>query len=213
MTITHPRPFPSPHGLAVCTVRPLSQIVRAPTRGSQQQVVELAPEILTIDVQTIPLTPLEAGGWEAWFASMAGGSRTFQARDVMRVPLAYPDGAPATRALGGAYDGTATLDTATASTVTLSGLPNGYLFHPGDRLSFSVGSVNSLHRVTEAAAASALGAVTLSVESSIPTGWATDAEVQVTAPWFTAVIDPDTWQTTTTVDNLTTISFSGYQTR
>jgi hypothetical protein len=96
-------------------------------------------------------------------------------------PIAHDDGSPlsGTRAGGGAFDGTATLQSITDSrTVVVSGLPASFQFRAGDYVEFAgSASVVSLHRIQEDAQADALGVVTLSIKYSLDLQHFTTASV------------------------------------
>lgn len=116
----------------------------------------------------------EFGMMDAFMMRAGDDGEVFRAYDPFRPrPIAHDDGKAlsGTRAAGGAFDGTATLQSITDSrTVVVSGLPASFQFRAGDyaEIRQSV-SVVSLHRVQEDAQADALGVVKLSIKYALDT--------------------------------------------
>ncbi len=98
---------------------------------------------------------------DAWLMDVVDGGGCFLAYDVFRPrPRAYGDlPLSGTRAGGGAFDGTATLQTVTNTRqVTVSGLPAGFIINRGCNIGFRRSPlVRSLHMVTEAVTANGSG--------------------------------------------------------
>jgi len=205
MAITYPRAFPEPLPFKALTFR-LSYDdaqLRSPTRGGQQ-VVNIAPPQWTMAYETPPLRQAAAEEWEAWVDSLAGGARLFKAvQPLKRFARAYPGGyGGLTRAIGGAFDGTALLDSIvdTRDGLRITELPSGFKLQVGDLVSFPFPpDGQSLHRITEGGTASALGALDIKVAPTIPYAAVAGVNVQLADPWCLAVIEARSvqapWQT------------------
>lgn len=217
MTITFPRDIPEPVQIRGCTFQPLYAQVRAPTRGGLTQVANIAPDLWEIKYETPPLREAEAGIWHAWLQSLRGGARLFKAwNPVRRYAVTYPSGyGGMSRAGGGSFDGTATLSAigGTLDTVTLTALPASFVLAPGDMLSFPFSSAvgQSLHRVVENATANGSGAMTVTVEPTIPLAATTGVTVSLEKPWCKAVLDPRTVQGPWTLGRRSAVSFQAVQ--
>lgn len=218
MTITFPRDMPEPLAVRSCSFNPLYMQVRAPTRGGLTQVANVAPDLWEMKYETPPLREADAGVWHAWLQSLRGGARLFKAtHPLRRYALGYPAGYGAlTRAGGGgAFDGTCILFAIgeALDTVTLSTLPASFVLGAGDMLSFpfASGLGQTLHRVVEGATANGSGALTVTVEPTLPLAAATGVTVSLLAPWCKAVLDPKSvtgpWQ----VGRRSAVSFSAVQ--
>ncbi|MFG1330253.1 hypothetical protein V5F41_03260 [Xanthobacter autotrophicus] len=145
------------------------------------QTMDLGPSLWRAEFTTIPLYPEERGAWQAWAMSLRGG-RNFVAHDPEKVyPAAYgKDALALSRAIGGAFDGTASLAAFTATTIQLMGLPAGYQATSGDMLSFPWNGLQALHQVVEDAAANSSGIVTLNVGPPVLTNPAPTVGATVT---------------------------------
>lgn len=155
---------------------------------------------------------------DAWLMDASDGGQCFLAHDIFRPrPRAYGDvPLTGTRAGGGAFDGTAILDTVTsARQVTISGLPEGFVINRGCNIGFRrSAAVRSLHRVTEAAAADSLGVAVVKFRFGldplfVPTGTVVDFEkpacVMQMDPDFTA---PKGWSSRRVTFNAIEVFFS-----
>lgn len=123
------------------------------------------------------LEEIDMGKMDA-FMMMAGDSgEVFRAYDAFRPrPIAWAiahGNTPlaGTRAGGGAFDGTATLDTITNSRqVFVTGLPSNFQFRAGDYVEFAMSAtLISLHRLIEDAQAGPDGTVTLKFRYGLDT--------------------------------------------
>ena len=115
-------------------------------------VVDRGQPQWTASLKTQPLFAAQIGAWEAFHGKLRGGSRFFLGWDPRHeYPAAYMPGGwgSPTRAIdGNAFDGTAALTAIGYSglpgvgrdTVSLAGLPAGFVFTPGDHLSLSWGA-------------------------------------------------------------------------
>lgn len=183
MTVpTFPRPFPAALSTGVRFVEANFVLTRRQAVG----VLESGRDV-TIDRgrpqwqaswKTPPLYPADLGAWRAWGDSLQGSARTFLGFDPAReYPAAYmPIGPSVLLRAGGAsvFDGTASLTQISTfrNELGLSGLPALFTLSLGDYVSVIQSGKYSLHRISEAARASALGVITgLYVEPELPNGF------------------------------------------
>ncbi len=220
MAITFPRDFPNA-GLATrfndVVFMPMFMQVRAPTRGGLVQVALVGPSLWQMEYKTRLMPEREFEEWRAWLSSLRGGARLFKAWDPLRrYARAYRQGYGAlTRAGGGSFSaGTANLLSIASSRdeITISTLPASFVFSLGDMISIPFGSSRSLHRVIEAATASAGGQVTVGVEPALPLGVTTGATVDLASPWCFAVLDGESVTETRDLNRLGAVSFKATQT-
>ncbi len=210
MTITYPRDLIEPTQWAPgCLFETLDIQARNPSRGGAVQVVGLGPTVWTMKYQTVVLPESVAAAWEAWLSSMRGGKRLFKAWHPMRrYGLAYPsgpsggfDGACTRTAIGGSLD-----------TVTLSGLPVGYVLSVGDLMSWEhATNSQALHRVTEGATANGSGAATVTVEPEIRASPGSTS-VALHKAWCHAVLDAASASVRWQAGRKAVVSFSARQT-
>lgn len=169
--------------------------------------------------RTQVLQERDANTFEAWFDTLRGGTRTFQAwHPLRRYTYDYrrQGFGGLTRAIGGqAFTGTATVQSVPTSrdSVVVAGLPTSFTLRPGDMLSITYGGgLQLLHRVVALATSSAGGVATVPVEPSVVPGNPANAAVQLERPWCNAVISADTvrvqWQT----GRVATVTFEARQT-
>ncbi|QTL01909.1 hypothetical protein J5J86_13950 [Aquabacter sp. L1I39] len=196
MAITYPRALPADIRWLKSTLSlPRGNALNRLSSGALQ-AAEVDEPLWRASFVSEPLVWSERRLWEAWERTLRGGIGTFLAYDwVGSYPLQY--GAAVldlTRAGGGSYNGTATFVSCTATTLTLSGLPNGYQAKTGDRLSFAWNNGRAYHEVAEDAVASSGGALTVTVEPYVRAPYVdagTDVAL-VRAP-LVLQMDPDTW--------------------
>lgn len=129
------------------------------------------------------LTNAEIDIAETFFHRALIGKTVFECHDIYRPrPSAY-GGTPlsGSRAGGGAFDGTATLEEVTDSrTIVVSGLPAGFEINQSCHVEIRKSeTVRSLHRITAAATADAGGEVTLSIAFALDTAVFTAANSTV----------------------------------
>jgi hypothetical protein len=177
MPITYPRAMP-PVTLASAHLR-LQRFQTVTTLyGGVTQVQERADPRWFLDMTTIPLTPTQAQRLAAWIDSLRGGLKTFLAsHPVLCRPAAYYAGLPATRAAGGAFDGTASVSALTDTTISLTGLPASLVLGAGDRIGLTQAGRYGLFRVLQDVTGSGGGAVTVDVEPRVNASLFTTAAV------------------------------------
>lgn len=196
MAISYPRSFPANAQFDSVDFKLGDLSVQNTLESGAVQTMEMGPSLWTATFSTIDLQMRDRQIWQAWELTLRGG-RTFLAFDPEKVhPAAYgADVLGLTRAGGGAFDGTATLTSVTATTVTVSALPAAYQAKAGDMLSFPWNSSHALHMVAEDATADGSGAATFKVvppvqTSPAPSGGAT---VRLVQPVCVMKIKPGTF--------------------
>lgn len=179
------------------TFKPRYGIAKAPTRGSKQQVVELAPPLWEMTFTSTTLRHDEAIELQTWLEMLQGGLRLFKAyHPHLKYPLNYRNGFDGlTRAGGGSFDGTCSVTdyAETLYTVTVGGLPAGFSLRLGDMISMPFADSRILHRITAPVVANGAGAAVLPIVPPLPISFATSPEVEATffKPWCYATVDAD----------------------
>lgn len=195
---TYPLSFPA--GALFATAQFNLNVTEAvnTTRSGAIQVMQLGDPLWSAEFETIPLTGEERALWQAWKVALRGSIGTFLCSDPEKAyPRAYGAAVLAlTRAGGGAFDGVATLTTATAFMLSLSGLPSGYQASAGDMLAFPWNGSRALHMVMESAVASEAGLITVSVEPAVRLSPAptSGAAVDLVKPSCLMRIMPGSWE-------------------
>lgn len=172
MTITFPRELPAwlrvlpPTRFALLRDQSVNR-----RRGGAVQIVERSDPRWQLDLTTGNLTADRVAEMEAFVGSLRGGMNDFLYRDPRHVtPRSYPTGVDGlTRHGGGAFDGTATVDTIAPASITVSGLPSAFALKAGDRIGLEETGAYNLHMILEDATAVG-GVVTLAVDPLIKTG-------------------------------------------
>lgn len=196
MAITYPRPFPDSLRFAKSQMTLTRQMSTITLEGGGVQTAEMGEPLWRLSATTEPLRWSGRRQLAAWHASLAGSRRILAYDWVGSYPIAY--GAAVlglTRAGGGAFNGTATLTICTATTVTLSGLPAGYVLSAGDRMSWAWAGVRAYHEAVETVTATAGGVATVTVEPGVrlEPSPAVDAAVALVRPTCVMMITPDSW--------------------
>lgn len=107
----------------------------------------------------------------AWWHQQSVGLNTFTMTHPQQTfPVTYKDGfAGIDRAVGGAFDGTATVTALTTNSISLSGLPADFALNQGDLVGLVESERYGLFEVAADVTGSASGLVTLSVQPFITT--------------------------------------------
>ncbi|TPL06690.1 hypothetical protein [Mesorhizobium sp. B2-4-11] len=148
------------------------------------------------------LEPANIGLLDAFMMQAGDDGETFLGYDVFRPrPILMDTGAPlsGTKAGGGAFNGTATLNSITNSrTVVIGGLPAGFQFSPGDYIEFRMTALmRSLHRIMAPATANGSGIVTLSIKYGLDTqNFTTSSVVNFEKASCVMQIDPGSYSGT-----------------
>lgn len=185
MPLAFPRPLPGWMTISSSLVRPKFSVAAPRTRSGEVLRVEIADAFWTAEITFNPRFAADVVRLYTWYDSMQGGLGSFLAHDDARCrPLTYINtGLPATKAGGGAFDGSCDVDAVTAYTITLSGLPDAFVFVEGDFVGLVQSGRYSLHRVTADATANGSGVVTVDVVPPVNMNvFDDDATAQVEKP-------------------------------
>lgn len=215
MAISFPRSFPAGAAFGAVDFKLADMSIQNTLQSGAIQTMEMGPSLWTATFTTVGLLMRDRQIWQAWEMTLRGG-RTFLAWDPEKVyPAGYGAGVLAlTRAGGGSFDGTATLTSVTATTVTVSALPAAYQAKAGDMLSFPWNNGHALHMIAEDVAANGSGAATFKVvppvlTSPAPSGGAT---VRLVQPVCVMKIKPGTFSAPASPRaSMSPVSFDGVQ--
>lgn len=156
---------------------------------------DVSPEFYWVASYSTPTKSLRHFGELDDFAMAIDSGAFFRAFDTTRPrPVKYINGAlSGTKAAGGAFDGTASLQSITDSrTIVVSGLPAAWQLRVGDYIELRQSpEVVSLHRVAEDVASNASGVATIKIRFALPPGiFSAGATVNFEKPSFLAKTDP-----------------------
>ena len=214
MTITYPRSFPTTQFTYPCDFKLMRGDAVNRSYGGRVDAMELADPYWSMKATTIDLDGPTRAIWRAWNATLKGSTKRFYAFDPDSVyPNAYGAGVlNLTRHGGGSFDGTCTLTGTTAGSLSLSNLPDNFVFSIGDNISIGMsGSQRSLHLITEAVTGNSSGVATVSVEPPVRAGADNSAAVQLVKATCIMVMVPGTFSASTQ-DYASPISFEAVQT-
>jgi hypothetical protein len=163
-----------------------SMLAYAPEGGGGGASVSLAQPRWVAEYETTVLREPHTSEWAAFRTASDIMPRTFYARDPSRTrPRAYPDGLPALRAAGVAFDGTSaywSLDTA-RTTLHVEFLPGAFVISTNDLIGFRWGAgKRALVQVLQGAPASNVGIWEGPVWPPLPSWLPSDAVVHFVAP-------------------------------
>jgi len=196
-------------------------LVRAPTRGSRVQVVNVATPLWAMEFASHVMPHDEAQAYLAWMQSLRGGARLFKAwHPLCKYPYAYREGWGSLVHADGStpFSGSGVLSSIgeQRDAVTVADLPAGFKLTFGDMLSIPLGATGrSLHRVMVPATANGLGVAVVTIEPSIPLSLAigeAPPAVLFEKPWCLAVIDADSIRGPWQPGAFGRVSFSAVQT-
>ncbi|MFG1417011.1 hypothetical protein V5F38_04235 [Xanthobacter sp. V0B-10] len=196
MAITYPRAFPTGLRFGKSQMALTRQMSTITLESGAVQAAEMGEPIWRLSATTEPLRWTGRRQLAAWHASLAGSRRILAYDWVGSYPIAYGAAVMGlTRATGGAFGGSATLTSWTAITVTLTGLPAGYVLSAGDRMSWAWAGVRAYHEAVEPVTASASGVATVTVEPGVRLSPAPAAgsAVALVRPTVVMMIVPDSW--------------------
>lgn len=217
MTITFPREIPSELKIVGMSFMLEPTIELAPLRSGKIISKDLGPSLWKAKYESPPLDETSFGIVRAWYASLLS-TNEFYGYDFLReFPLAYVNGWDVSP-----FDGTCRLaGVPSASRITLTDLPVGFILTVGDFIAFDYGPTSSptvdesraLHIVTEGGVASGSPSdVTLSVSPHIRDDWQVGETVHLFRAAAKMVILPGTYQETIDVERMGKISFEAIQT-
>jgi hypothetical protein len=203
-----PAPISWPENYFTTAVFDLSRYVaKNELYGGLTQTREMAEPRWVGRFTTGPLDPTRARRWRRWWDTLRGGLYHFVAYDPLQAyPLAYPTGYVGFSGLGAvaAYPSLYSL--------TIGGLPGGFVISDGDLLEIRSGNRKGLHRVTAAVTATGGGLATVTVEPKILTSvFLVGSVVNLHFPSCVMVPDPASWSFTAEGSEPTSASFSGTQ--
>ncbi len=217
MAISFPRDFPTVKGFTNgSTFMPLYTQTRALSGGGSVEVADLATMRWAGKYQTTNLLDVEYGEWSAWLDSLRGGIKQFKGYHPLRkYPTTYPLGwAGLTKAVGGApFTGTANLVSIAGSNVevVVDGLPASFVLQEGDFLSFPIGGVEMLYRITEGSTSSGGGSITVGIVPPVLASASSSVVVTLEKPFCLMRLVGDTVRSIRPA-RIASISFSGEQT-
>lgn len=218
MAITYPRSLPSGYRLVSSKFELIHGTVSSVTKGGAVTSTEISDPFWKLEVTTPPLVHTEAAVWQAWWESLRGGGKSFLAHDMRRNwPIAYPNNTlPATRAGGGAFDGTAKLAAISAYEITIGAaggyLPASYQVKAGDKIGLVASGAYHVHRALEDVTANGSGVAVVPVSPfTYPTTFTTAlTTVNLVKPLAQFIPDPGSWSYTDGID-AQPIAFSARQ--
>ncbi|MER9170910.1 hypothetical protein NKI12_26865 [Mesorhizobium australicum] len=150
-------------------------VSRAGTRA--MAFVEYADAYWTIQMKTVPLLAAQRLLVEAFKDASRGGLTTVSyTPQHMCIPRAYWGDANNT-----ALSNTGNLVSITGNSLVINSVDNGLTLGPGDLISLTIGSYNSLFRVQTGATAAA-NTITITVEPTVPSYITTGAVVTFKNP-------------------------------
>lgn len=183
--------------------------------NGQTRVQDIAPELWRLSAMSFPLRPSQYREWKARLSSLENGKLLFWGYDCSaKYPILYPNGSWPT---GVAFSGqTAQINSVGANNKSLSLklVPNGYIVHAGDMISFSYGTgpIQALHQAVETVAGAVAGVTPVfEVRPHIFAGATPNLVVRVKQPRVTMILQAGSLQAAT--DGLLggVISFQGSQ--
>jgi hypothetical protein len=220
MVISFPRDIPEINGFQpfrALSFQPEFMQTRRTSRGAQPQVADLGSALWVAQMTSMELSHEAALELETWLQTLRGGSRLFKLwHPLRRYPKHYRDGfAGLSRAGGGSFDGTCTLNAigAQRDTIELTTLPASFVFSNGDMVSYPIGaSSRALHRVVEASTGSGGGVATIAIEPTVPLGVATAVTATLVKPYCLASVDAASIKASYQAGQSATVSFTAIQT-
>lgn len=190
--------------------------ISSPTWGGLVQSISAGRRLWHMRYDLVPLREGPANEVIAALRRLRGSTRRFRALDPLRrIAQAYPNGyAGMVRAGGGTFDGSATVQAigAALDTLTLSGLPAGFVLTPGDLLSFGFGGTRqALHAVVIGGAASGSGLLAVTIEPVLIPGVEVGTTVSMLDPWCKAALVKRTFTVAPMANRRYVISFAAVQ--
>lgn len=192
---------------------PISPVSVSRMEGRRTEEMSFATPYWVASYATGTLLPAQSGLFDAFMMKADARGSHFLAYDVWRPrPIAMNKGLPlsGTKAVGGAFNGVATLQAITNSrTIVVSGLPAGFILSPGDYVEIRQTALKrSLHRVAEPATSNGSGVVTVSILYDLDTqNFSTSAAVNFERPSCVMMLDPGSVQASKSLSSRDT-SFS-----
>ena len=201
--VTYPRALPPGRWFQSADFRLSDLSVANTLQSGAIQVMDLGDPLWSATFKTCVMEAEDRQMWQAWAMSLRRGRKFLAFDPEKEFPAAYGSAVLGlTRAIGGAFDGSAALGAVTATTVQLLGLPALYQAKAGDMLSFPWNGVRALHQLVEDAAANSSGIMTLSVEPPVRLNPApaVSATVDLVRPACVMLLKPGTFSAPASYD-------------
>jgi hypothetical protein len=201
--------------LTQCTFSILDGTVTTPfDRGISFNITQISDPVWTASVATNIMTLERRQAWNAWKNTLRGGLVRVRMYDVARsFPRAYPDAESAEDVSSG-WDGTCAVSAyGTGGSISLSGLPAGYVVTAGDRIGLEQSGRFGYYDVAYGGGGTAngSGALTVTVNPFPHTAYfTTSAVARLWRPYALFRMDWQSWSLPETLDE-TAASFQAYQ--
>lgn len=180
------------------TLKPHAPALVDRMEGRRTETVRQGTTWWTGSWQSVQLSREDLGRIDAWHMDASDGA-VFRAHDVLRPrPLAHDNGQPlsGTRAIGGAFDGTASLNAIASSRrgATVAGLPANFQLLAGDYIEFRMSAaLVSLHMVTADVKAGSNGVAVVAFRYELDAAFTVASTVNLEKPACLMQIDPGTY--------------------
>lgn len=165
--------------------------------GGQVFVQEIAPARWRIDIATQGLSASESIQLDAWIESLSVGRTFLAGHPANCLPQSiWGTGFAGLLQHGGStpFDGTASVDDVTATTIALADLPSTFALEAGDLIGLVESGVYGLFQILEDVSASS-GAATVTVEPNINLSLFSDSAVaQLSAPKAEFHLEPGSYE-------------------
>lgn len=158
---------------ATCDFNPISPASSNRMESRRTETMSFGTPYWTMSMTTHWLEEHLYGVFDAFTMKADARGKLLLAHDVSRPrPIAMDSGLPlsGTKAGGGAFNGDVTFSDVTGSTLSITGLPAGFIFTAGDYVEVRKSElVRSLHRIIEPVTASAGGTATVEIMYGLDT--------------------------------------------
>lgn len=213
MAITYPRVLPENElRMQECWMSYRENVVNATSaKGLFINSTQIAKPIWELNAVTGLLTPDQQSDWSAWRKSLRG-LKEFLAFDVRKAYPRFYSTARDPGQISAGWNGTATVtNVGSSGLLGLSGLPAGYQFGAGDRLSLEQNGKYGYYEVIESVTANGSGAVTVAVMPFLHTAtFTTSAIARVWQAKAKFRLDWNSWNESGNKEP-TPVSFKGVQ--
>lgn len=145
------------------------------TAAGQSFAKDLGPALWSYELSTTPIPLRQALKVQAFLQSLDGLIGTLTLYDPTRQT-------PASDPTGSASLGSVTVTGISGNTITLGGLPIGFVLTPGDLLGVIVGGVPHLYEISESAIASGAGAASFEVAPQVRSTLTTGLSASLVRP-------------------------------
>lgn len=170
MTIPAPLTFPAWLKWRSRNLSPVAQRQTASMLGRRTEQASYGDGWWRFDGVSVPLSVDQAVELQVLLAKLQASGQTIRVTDPFRPrPAAYAGAAlSGTKAGGGAFNGTGPVDSLTATTATISGLPANFEFTAGDLIEIrNSATETSLHRIRADVTGNGSGVATVALLPAI----------------------------------------------